>query len=169
MQKKKAKKIEKEQRTKRKQTPKGQEIENEARLRVEEQKKVKAERDRELNKKKQEEQERKAVKAQIKQLVLLNEIKRSDESEETFQFAVDKKIKKIYVNKEQFELLAKGRIAIASLGDEYYLVPGVVADKINQRDIENTIVYRFDGAVSESVEEDEDPYKDFVVPDDLKW
>ena len=90
--KKKAKDIQKEKRTKRKQTPKGQQHVDENKARIEQQKLEKAAKDRALNKQQQEEKERKAIKAQIKQLILVNEIKRDESADESFQFVVDNKI-----------------------------------------------------------------------------
>lgn len=166
--KKKAKNIAKEKRNKRKQTPKGTTVENESQARIAKQQQEKVERDRELNKKLKEEQDRKAIKAQINQLVKLNQIERDVRNEEEFfQFAVDKKIKKIFVSTEQKEGLAKGRLAIAMLDNDFYVIPASVASKILERDESNTIVYQYDGK-PQALEED-DPYKDFVVPDDLMW
>ena len=70
--KKKAKNIQKEKRVQRKQTPKGQAVQNEAEARIAQQKKEKAERDKALNQAKLEEQNRKAIKAQVKQLIEMN-------------------------------------------------------------------------------------------------
>lgn len=166
--KKKAKNIQKEQRTKRKQTPKGQVVENEAAIRAEQAKKEKAEKDKALNKAKLEEQNKKAIKAQVKQLIEMNTVPR--ESDEIgFQFAVDKKIKKIYISEQQQTHLLKGRLAIALLGEDFILIPATAAAKIQERD-ESAIVYQLDKSQSQEAEVDEDdPYKDYQIPDDLMW
>ena len=57
----------------------------------------KAERDRLLNLQRKEEQEKKAIVAQIKQLIESNKIDRK-EADVAYQFTDDKKIKKLYVN-----------------------------------------------------------------------
>jgi uncharacterized protein len=166
--KKKAKTIQKEQRTKRKQTPKGQQVEDELKLRTEQQKQEKIEKDRELNRLKQEAQNKKAIKAQVIQLIEMNTL--SSESDDIgFQFAVDKKIKKIHISEKQQKHLLKGRLAIAMLGENFVLIPAAAASKIFERD-EAAIVYHQEKIESQDQEVDEeDPYKDFQIPDDLMW
>jgi hypothetical protein len=94
--KKKAKTIQKEQRMERKQVPKGHSPDNKEKDHLEKLKQEKIERDKELNKKIAEESEKKALKAQVKQLIKSNEIKRII-GEIAFQFTDNKKIKKIYL------------------------------------------------------------------------
>lgn len=164
--KKKAKSIQKEKRNKRKQSPKGQHQIDEVKLRTEQQKKDKVEKDRELNRQQQISQQKKAVLAQIKQLILSNAVRR-EEGEVGFQFVVAQKIKKIYLSKEQHEHLLKGRLAISILLGEYIIVPTVVAAKVRERD-EAAIVYIKETSLTEDADEN-DPYKDFEIPDDLMW
>jgi hypothetical protein len=52
------------------------------------------------------------------------------------------------------------------LDDSYELVPMVVADKIRQRDESYVIVSQQPQA---SVDEADDPYADYKIPDDLMW
>jgi len=67
-----------------------------------------------------------------------------------------------------------GRLAIVKLEQAYELVPAAVADKINQRDNHTVVLQNIISETStadasvDSVDED-DPYADFVVPDDLMW
>ncbi|HDL7922064.1 TPA: DUF2058 family protein, partial [Yersinia enterocolitica] len=49
---------------------------------------------------------------------------------------------------------------------EYAIIPASVADKIAQRDA-NSIV--LNSALSQEEQDEEDPYADFKVPDDLMW
>ena len=122
--KKQAKAIQKQKRDKRKQTPKGQlamEKEQSA-LELERLKLDKIEKDKALNKQKLDELERKAIKAQVKQLLETNEVKR-ESGDVSFQFTDNKKIKKIYVSQLQFNHLSKGLLAIGSVTTDYILVP----------------------------------------------
>jgi uncharacterized protein len=57
-------------------------------------------------------------------------------------------------------------LAVVKLGEGYELVPRIVADKIAQRDEGAVVVANIKSA--QQVEED-DPYKDYVIPDDLMW
>jgi len=168
--KKKAKQIQKEKRQKRKQTPKGllQEEEQQKQALVEKQKQEKIEKDRELNRLKNEEQDKKAIQAQIKQLIQTNKIE-CQNGEIGFQFIVNKVIKKLYIDAEQQTYLQRGRLAITQLNEDFYLVPKEVAEKITQRD-DGVVVHLQTGqSTMDDILEEDDPYKDFVIPDDLMW
>lgn len=167
--KKQAKQIQKEKRKKRKQTPKGLLVEEATQKQnlVDQQKQEKADKDRELNRLKKAEQDKKAIKAQIIQLIQTNKIE-CQNGEIGFQFAVNKQIKKIYIDEEQQGYLLRGKLAITQLGDSYYLVPSAVAAKIAQRD-EAAVVYLETKQAESNEAAEDDPYKDFVIPDDLMW
>ena len=107
------------------------------------------------------------------QLISLNTISRKD-GEIPFQFVDNKKIKKIYLNKSQQSCVVSGRLAIVKLEQAYELVPAAVADKINQRDdrtvvLQNTKNETSTADNSTASSSEDDPYADFVVPDDLMW
>jgi len=125
---------------------------------------AKAKRDRELNQQKQEQENKKAIAAQIRQLVEMNRIS-NDDGEVVYNFEHDKKIKNIYVTEEQRTQIINGRLAIVQLHDKYQLVSKQVAEKIMQRDAGFVIVCN--EATQASDEDDE--YADFKVPDDLMW
>lgn len=124
-------------------------------------------RDRELNRQQQEEREAKARAAQVKNMVETQAISRKG-GETAYQFADGGKIKKLYVTDAQFSQLVKGQIAIVRAGEGYELVPTVVAEKIRTRDESVVVVMNLRSTTPEAVEED-DPYKDYVIPDDLMW
>ena len=148
-----------------KQRPKDQMTEEEERKRqIKQAEKEKVERDRELNRLKLEEENKKAIAAQIRQLVEMNRID-CDEGEVAYNFEHNKKIKNIYVTDDLRKQIINGRLAIAQLNDQYELVSRQVADKIMQRDAGFIIVCN---DATESSEED-DEYAEFKVPDDLMW
>lgn len=164
---KKAKNIKKEQRQKAKQQPKGTTVVDETKEAAKQALAEKAERDRQINKQLQAEAEKKAIHAQIVQLVTLNRIDRKG-GELAYQFTDGKKIKKIYVTNLLQNQLIKGLVAIARLGDSYELVPAVIADKIRQRDDSVIVLQNTDHRSEQEVAED-DPYADYQIPDDLMW
>lgn len=125
----------------------------------------KAERDRQLEAQRQAERREKEIAAQIKQMTENSRIDRSA-GDISFQFVQDKKIKKIYVTAAQQQQLSRGQIAVAALGDGFELVPANVARKIQERDEKAILLLNKPGA--EAVEED-DPYADYPIPDDLMW
>lgn len=158
----KANKIKKAKHKQLKQTPKGKTGEGEARALARQAQAEKAERDREINRQRQREAERKAVGAQIVQLITNHRIPRDGDI--AFQFADGKKIKKIYVNALQQGQLERGQVVIARLGESYELVPKVVAEKIQQRD-QDVIVFQS----SRDEADENDPYAGYEIPDDLMW
>ncbi|MCG7588727.1 DUF2058 domain-containing protein [Photobacterium sp. OFAV2-7] len=121
--------------------------------------------DQELNRKKQAEAEKKAIASQVKQLIEMNKIECND-GEIGYNFTDGTLVKKIYVDKSIQDQLVSGRLAIARYLDSYAIVPGVVADKISQRDEESIIV---NNTADEQEMDEDDPYADFKIPDDLMW
>lgn len=140
---------------------------DEIKLSAEQARLEKAERDRELNRQRDLELQQKAVAAQIRQLIENHrQSKGAGENDVEYNFTHGKLIKKIRVSKTVQEQIIRGVLAVVKLGDGYELVPRIVADKIAQRD-EGAVVVANTKA-TQQVEED-DPYKDYVIPDDLMW
>lgn len=126
----------------------------------------KAERDRELNRLQQDEKDRRAVAAQVRQLIETHRISR-DGGDVPYQFTDDKKIKKLYVRPAQQTQLASGQIAVVRLGEGYELVPTVVAEKVRQRD--EAAVVLLNARKPAQAGDEEDPYAAYQIPDDLMW
>ena len=165
--KKKAKTIQKEKRIQRKQLPKGHALDDKEKEHLEKLKQEKVEKDKKLNKERVDALEKKALKAQVKQLIKTNEIKRIT-GEVAFQFTDNKKIKRIYLAQEQYDHLTRGLLAIANINEEYLLVPKGVAKKVLERDAQ-AICYLYEKNLNKEQEIEDDPYKDFEIPDDLMW
>lgn len=166
-----AKKAKKNQKDKRKadkvQKKSKQEVVDENKLQAQKTRDEKAARDRELNAQRQAEAERKAILAQIKQLIQMN-AQSKGHGDIAYNFTDGKQIKKIYVNAEVQRLLTRGRLAIAKLGEGYELVPTPVAEKIAERD-DTFIVSLSEVSAEVAGEDEEDPYADYQIPDDLMW
>ncbi|HDL8500573.1 TPA: DUF2058 domain-containing protein [Yersinia enterocolitica] len=143
----------------------------EAREAVEENKKAQLERDKQLSEQQEQAALSKEYKAQVKQLIEMNRINLS-KGDIGFNFTDNNLIKKIVVDKMTQAQLISGRLAIARVvadnngESEYAIIPASVADKIAQRDA-NSIV--LNSALSQEEQDEEDPYADFKVPDDLMW
>ncbi|MCG8426584.1 MAG: DUF2058 domain-containing protein [Chromatiales bacterium] len=123
-----------------------------------------AARDRELNRQKNEEANHKAIMAQIRQLIEMNRLV-LEEGEIAYNFSDDNKIQRIYVNDQQHGQLSRGQLAIVKLDNRYEVVPAGVAEKISLRAADCVIVNN----QNERVEDEDDPYAEFKVPDDLMW
>lgn len=127
----------------------------------------KAAKDKVLNAQQQEAAQRKAINAQIKQLVETHrESRRGGEID--FHFTDGSKVKKLLVTGPQHKRLAAGLLMIVKQGDQYELIPGPIADKIAQRDPDRIINCRDSNEPALTAEE-QDWYKDFEIPDDLMW
>lgn len=138
---------------------------------MEENKKAQLERDKQLS-----EQQKQAVlsreyKAQVKQLIEMNRIIISKGSID-FNFTDNNVIKSIAVDKTTQSQLISGRLAIAWLStenssvSEYAIILAVVADKITQRDAESIVL---NNALAQDEADEDDPYADFKILDDLMW
>ena len=108
--------------------------------------------------------ERKAIQAQIRQLVEMNRLPR-DDGEMGYNFQDGTAIRKIFVTEAVHDKLGRGLLAIVRFDDGYEVIPSVVAEKIKLRD-ESCVV---SNAATQLEEGDDDPYADYKVPDDLMW
>lgn len=160
----KAKKLNKEKRKQAKQQ-KGQAVVDETKQAAKQALAEKDARSREINRQKQLEADKKAIEAQIIQLINTNRVPRKH-GEIAYQFTDTKTIKRLYVSQQLQDQLSKGLLAIAKIGDNYELVPAGIADKICQRDAAFIVSHHQKSA--ETIAED-DPYADFQIPDDLMW
>ncbi len=124
----------------------------------------KAERDRALNAARDAAAQKNAIAAQIRQMVQHNRQPRGD-GDIAHNFVYGKTIKKLYVSATVHEHLAAGRLMIVCVEDSFELVPRVIAEKIAERDAAAVIQPPVDAA---PVDED-DPYADYQIPDDLMW
>jgi uncharacterized protein YaiL (DUF2058 family) len=122
-----------------------------------------AEKDRQLEAERHRQQREREIVAQIRQLIETHRLDRA-RGEVAYQFVQDKKIKKLHVTEPQRDQLARGQIAIVALGEGHELVPTTVAEKIRQRD-EAAVVLLND----RNVQDEDDPYADYPIPDDLMW
>lgn len=124
-------------------------------------------RDLDLNRKQREKAQRRALTAEIRQLVEQNRIPRI-ESEEYFNFIDRKKVRRMGVNADVRSQLMSGALMIVRHDGFYAIVPAEIAARIKERDPEFVVPLELAAADSESAAED-DPYKDHIVPDDLMW
>lgn len=140
---------------------------NQQQLEREQAKAAKIAKDRQLNLEKNQQAEKRALAAQIKQLIEMNIV--AKDGEQKFSFTDAKVIKHIYVSQTQIEQLSHGTLAIVlqKIGNKqnHELVPMGVAEKIEQRDAA-VVVFK---AEQNAIAEEDDPYADFKIPDDLTW
>jgi len=136
---------------------------DEAKLAAERAQAEKVERDRQLNLQRKAEAERKALAAQVRQLIEMN--RQPADGDIAYSFTDGSLVKNLYVTETQQRQLSNGRLCIVKLDEGYELIPTSVAEKIRQRDETTEIL---SNQPTETPDED-DPYAEFQVPDDLMW
>ena len=171
---KKAKKVKQAQRKQKKVALKNnQSLESEAAQTAKQLTAEKAEKSRELNKQKEAEAEKKAIAAQIKQLIQTNKQNRN-RADIAYKFQFDNAFKTIYVLHEQQEMLSRGKLAIVHLQgakeEIFEVVPTIIAEKIAERDAANVIlIHEKQQAESITKPEEDNWYAEYEIPDDLMW
>ena len=123
--------------------------------------------DRQLNQEKNKHAEKRALAAQIIQLIEMNIV--AKDGDQKFSFTDANIIRHIYVSQTQIDQLSRGTLAIVTQKDgqknNHVLVPMGVAEKIDQRDAKAVVFM----AQQKIIGEEDDPYADFKIPDDLTW
>jgi uncharacterized protein len=124
----------------------------------------KAARDAELNRRKQEKLERRAKFGAIKQLVEQHQVARV-ETEDFYNFQDGIRIRRIPVTPELRKQLISGHLAIVRNEGRYAFVPAAIGLQVRER-VERALIHL---NTPDKVTDENDPYKDFAVPDDLMW
>src|SRR6185312_13800852 len=131
-------------------------------------------RDQELNRRQQEKAAAKARRAEVKQLIEQHRLPKM-ESEEYFNFADGNRLARLAVTPAVREQLIKGTVLIVRYEGHYAVVPQDTAARIRERDEYAVVTLtsesssKTEAAPAAPAADKDDPYKDFVVPDDLIW
>ena len=126
---------------------------------------AKAARAQALQQRRQEEADRKERWTQIKLLIEQHRLPKV-ESDEYFNFVSRGKVRRLAVDAQLRERIISGELMIVRCEGKHDVLPRDIAERI--RGYDARAVIRLQDAASEPPSED-DPYKDYVVPDDLKW
>ena len=121
-------------------------------------------RDLELNRRQQEKAQRRALRAQVEQLVEQARLPRL-QSDTYYSFVDGGKVCRLAVDAQRRSDICEGKLAIVRYKGFHEVVPAEAAQRIRERD-ENALIVRDE---DKKAAPEEDPYKDFVVPDDLTW
>jgi uncharacterized protein YaiL (DUF2058 family) len=127
-------------------------------------------RDQELNRKQQEKAAAKARRAEVKQLIEQHRLP-PVASEEYFNFADGNRLARLAVTPALREQLIKGTVVIVRYEGHYAVVPESAVARIRERDEHSIVTHEAAPAAPTpgAGADADDPYKDFVVPDDLVW
>ncbi|PHS71528.1 MAG: nucleoprotein/polynucleotide-associated enzyme [Methylophaga sp.] len=131
---------------------------------MEQAKRDKQQRDLKLNKQRDTERTKTALVAEVRQIVQQHSVAVPEDADVAYNFTYNKKVKKLYVTIEQQTQLTRGQLAIAVLGEKSTLIPDKIAEKIEQRLPEKVVRVQ-----SDEVPDQDDPYADYQIPDDLMW
>lgn len=123
----------------------------------------KAERDRQLNAEREAKAARKALDAQILQLVQAHRRPHND-GEDAYSFVDGNRIKRVYVTAPTRDALARGELGIVRLRNRYFVVTAEGADAVRARAPNYLVVLN-----QEAPSGDDAAYAEHPVPDDLMW
>jgi uncharacterized protein YaiL (DUF2058 family) len=124
----------------------------------------KAARAQALQRKRQEEADRKERWTQIKLLIEQHHLPKI-ESDEYFNFVSRGKVRRMAVDAPLRERIISGELTIVRCEGKHDCVPRDIGERIRGYDARAVISLQD----SPTAPSEEDPYKDYVVPDDLKW
>jgi len=129
-------------------------------------KQEKAIKDLALNEEKKQQLADKEQHLRIKQILQHHQIKNvKGDSEYNYTFA--SMIKKLFVDAVTHKALVNGRLALCGLDDVTYIVTTETAEKLALLD-KSVVLVQNDKVINDEVDED-DPYADFQIPDDMMW
>lgn len=125
----------------------------------------KRQRDIEANRALLEKVQEKERRAEVRQLVEKHRLPKID-SFDYYHFIAGRKVKRMPVDAERRAKLVSGALVIINCDGNFEVVPKAIAERIRERDARAVIAPQ---SGQENGVDDNDPYKDYVVPDDLVW
>lgn len=102
----------------------------------------------------------------IKQILTHHQVKNVNGDNE-YNYTFNSKIKKLSLDTITHKALVNGRLSLCGLDETTYIVTRETADKLAELDA-NIILVQNDKVLDEKIDED-DPYADYQIPDDLMW
>lgn len=122
-------------------------------------------RDAELNAKKQTELAEKEKHNRLLQILQHHQVK-GVEGDVAYNYTFGSVVKKIFIDEKTQTALINGRLALCGLDDTSYLVTAETAEKVSL--IDDTVILLKNVKIEDELEQD-DPYAEFQIPDDLMW
>jgi uncharacterized protein YaiL (DUF2058 family) len=122
--------------------------------------------DNELNEVKQQLLADKEQLLRIKQILTHHQIKNVI-GDNVYNYTFETTIKKLPLDAVTHKALVNGHLAICGLDEITYLVTRETAEKLSELD-ENIVLVQNDKTLDEQIDED-DPYADYQIPDDIMW
>jgi len=126
----------------------------------------KAEKDAALNAEKQQALAKKELNLRIEQILKHHQIK-DVRGEVEYNYTFDSKVKKLYLDAITHRAIVNGRLALCGLDDNSYIVTSETAAKLAELDPKVLLLQN--EKVADEIVDEEDPYADFQIPDDMMW
>ncbi|EPJ49435.1 MAG: hypothetical protein OFPII_01000 [Osedax symbiont Rs1] len=133
-------------------------------LQIQQQQTAKRDKDRQLNLDREQQKADKASISQARQIVESNRVTIPRGSDITHQFSHLKFVKSIYVDKQLQSQLFCGLLTVVFMDDKYWLIPTDQAHRLNA--LQSDWVVELP---KKELKDDDDPYADYAIPDDLMW
>ncbi len=122
--------------------------------------------DNALNEQKKQQLAMKEQGLRIKQILTHHQIKNVAGDNE-YNYTFNSKIKKLSLDTITHRALVNGRLSLCGLDETTYLVTRETAEKLAELD-EDVVLVQNDKVEEEKTDED-DPYADYQIPDDMMW
>lgn len=135
-------------------------------MKINAQKEIQKEQDLEKNKQTQAELEARSAHGKLIQMIAQH-CEKNYQGDIDYHFTYDNKVKRIAINAKTQQSLIHGMLAICALNEEFYLINKEAATKLLE--IDPSVLVALHEKVQPSEFEEDDPYADFAVPDDLIW
>ncbi len=89
-----------------------------------------------------------------------------DEGEQSFHYTLGTTVKTLLISAEQHRHLSRGLLAVAALDGKAVLVPAAAAEKVQLRSPDLLLAWH---KGEDDSPDENDPYADYQIPDDLMW
>jgi len=163
----KAKQAQTEKRRKAKQKKKkGTVAVSDIQISIHEQKELLKQQDLENNRQTQAQLDARAAHGKLIQMIAQH-CEKDYQGEIDYHFTYASKVKRIAVNEKTQQGLIRGSLAICVLNDEFYLINKDAAAIL--ADIDPSVLVALHDKEEPLTAQEDDPYADFAVPDDLIW
>ena len=90
-----------------------------------------------------------------------------DAGDITYNFKHEKTIKKLSLTQKSVDSLVQGKVGIVMIAGDYQLVPADIIYKV--RELNPNFVVLLNTPSAKKQKDEDDPYAEYEIPDDLMW
>jgi uncharacterized protein YaiL (DUF2058 family) len=130
------------------------------------QKNEKLAKDNALNEEKKKQLLVKEQQLRIKQILVHHQLK-NIKGDNEYNYTFENKIKKLALDAQTHKALINGRLSVCGFESQTYVVTSETAEKLAELDSQIILVQN--EKVAEEHTDENDPYADYQIPDDLMW